>query len=89
MADPVSLSEAKAFLRVTHDDEDAPITTFLAAAKARIESETGLSLDETSPAPLRLAILYLVAQSYGGRGEINELSAPATAWISPYKRIGL
>jgi len=88
-SDPVLLSEAKAFLRVTHDDEDATIQLFLEAAKARIETEVGQTLTETAPAPLRLAILYLVAEAYDGRGDAQISAATIAAWISPYRRFSL
>lgn len=89
MSDPVLLSEAKAFLRVGHDDEDATIQLFLEAAKARIEREVGAALDATAAAPLRLAILYLVAEAYDGRGVAQTSAAALAAWISPYRRITL
>jgi uncharacterized phiE125 gp8 family phage protein len=42
--EPVSLSEAKAHLRVTHNDDDAYIATLIKTARATIESQTGLGL---------------------------------------------
>lgn len=47
-AGPVSLDEAKAFLRITYDAEDALIARFLTAARERVEEETGRALAEQS-----------------------------------------
>jgi len=84
MTAPVSLTEAKLFLRVEHGAEDGLIETMLAAARARVEGEVGLSLTSTSPAPLRLAILMLTLRAYE-RGEVEVDPAPVEAWIAPYR----
>ncbi|GGZ45539.1 head-tail connector protein [Asticcacaulis endophyticus] len=87
MSDPVSLIEAKLFLRVSHDEEDALIATLIAAASARLNAALGLVLDEASPAPLRLAVLNLVAEGYQSRGEMTLDSVEP--WISPYRQVRL
>lgn len=87
MADPVTLDEAKAFLRVTHDAEDGLITTVLAAARGLVEKELGVSLSEASPAPLRLAVMTLAAHAYDGRGW--DSLATLEPWIRPYRAVRL
>lgn len=84
MTAPVSLAEAKLFLRVGHDAEDGLIQTLIDAARARVQGDVGLSLTSTSPAPLRLAILMLTLRAYE-RGEAEMPIGPVEAWIAPYR----
>ena len=88
MTAPVSLTEAKLFLRIEHAAEDELIQTLIEAARARVEGETGLVLTSTSPAPLRLAILMLVLRAYE-RGDPEMAIAPVEAWIAPYRVVRL
>lgn len=88
MTAPVSLAEAKLFLRVENDAEDGLIQTLIDAAQARVEAEVGLTLLSTSPAPLRLAILMLALRAYE-RGDREIPVAPVEAWIAPYRVVRL
>ncbi|MGO4410147.1 MULTISPECIES: head-tail connector protein [unclassified Brevundimonas] len=88
MSAPVTLTEAKLFLRVEHEAEDGLIQTLIGAARARVEGEVGLSLTSTSPAPLRLAVLMLVLRAYE-RGESEMSVASVEGWIAPYRVVRL
>jgi uncharacterized phiE125 gp8 family phage protein len=43
-AEPITLAEAKAFLRVDHDDEDALIQTLIASARERLETHLNIAM---------------------------------------------
>lgn len=88
MTAPVTLAEAKLFLRVEHEAEDGLIQTLIDAARARVEGAVGLTLTSTSPAPLRLAILMLALRAYE-RGDREMSIAPVEGWIAPYRVVRL
>ena len=88
MTEPVTVAEAKVFLRVGHGGEDGVIQTLLDAAKVRVEGEVGVSLTSESPAPLRLAVMMLCLKAYE-RGD-GEMSVKAVeGWIAPYRGMRL
>ncbi|WJR76010.1 head-tail connector protein [Bradyrhizobium sp. NP1] len=64
----ITLDQAKAHLNVTTTFDDDLITDKLAAAKGWVTDYTGASVDlDTTPAPVREAVLQLTAQLYDNR----------------------
>lgn len=88
MTAPVSLAEAKLFLRVEHETEDGLIQTLIDAARSRVEGDVGVTLEPTSAAPLRLAVLMLVLRAFE-RGDREMSLQPVEAWIAPYRAVRL
>ena len=84
MSDPVTLAEAKAFLRVTHDAEDGLIGTLLSAAVQKVQARTGLAPHAGWAASLRVAVLQLVAESF----ERREDGSPG-GWLRGHQAVRL
>ncbi len=90
-AEPVTLAQAKAWLRVeSGDDEDALIAELIVAARMRAEAHAGRSFDAESPAPVRQAILQIVASFYEHRGgDAAPTPDSALALLAPYRNLKL
>lgn len=72
MADLVDLDEAKAFLRVEGDDEDATIMLMIAAASDAVR-DVASDWDGTgdTPARVKLAVLGRVASMFDARDNMD------------------
>ena len=86
---PITLAEAKVFLRVTDDVEEALVQLLIDAAVARVETATGLTLTEASPAPLRLCLLMLVAHGFEHREAAEAPMALVEPWLAPFRQVRL
>jgi hypothetical protein len=85
----ITLAEAKGFLRVADATEDALVGLLVEAAEARVGRATGLALTPASPAPLRLAVLRLVAHAYEHRDDSEPPPSLVEAWLAPYREARL
>ena len=86
---PITLAEAKAFLRVTDDAEDGLVQLLIDAATGRVEAATGLALTDESPAPLRLSVLMLVAHGFEHREAAEAPLALVETWLAPFRAVRL
>ncbi|MDO8295084.1 MAG: head-tail connector protein [Caulobacter sp.] len=86
---PITLAEAKAFLRVTDDAEDSLVQLLIDAAVARVETAAGLILTDMSPAPLRLALLMLIAHGFEHRETAEAPLALVEPWLAPFRTVRL
>jgi uncharacterized phage protein (predicted DNA packaging) len=96
MPEPITLIDAKHFLRVEHDDDDTLINALIATARLQVEARTGLDLTvDPVPEPLKQAIRLLAAHWYEHRGLTVEAAGQAPlpltvhTLLSPYKEVRL
>lgn len=87
----MTLEEAKAHLRVTHDLENILIQGYLDAALAHVANYLGDDLPSPMPAPVEAAVLLLVADLYINRERqtdkpLSENSAYALL-LNPYRNM--
>jgi uncharacterized phiE125 gp8 family phage protein len=69
--EPVSLADAKHFLRVAHDDDDDVIAALIAAARVHVEAQTRRALIEQ--------IWRLVRDAWPAAGRLPILPVPLIA----------
>jgi len=89
MPQSLTLAEARAFLRVPDASEDAVLTILIDAAEARVAAAAGVALAPSSPAPLRLSVLTLVAHAYEHRDAGEPSLSLVEPWLTPYRKARL
>ena len=72
--EPVTLDEAKAYLRVEHDDDDDVIAALIAGARVHVEAQTRRALITQS--------WRLIRDSWPASGRISILPAPLRALVA-------
>ena len=63
----LTVEQAKAHLRLQHDEEDAFLASLICQAQAVVEDYCRLAFDETAPQAVRLAVLLMVSHYYENR----------------------
>lgn len=96
MTEPVTLEEAKLYLRVGHDDEDALISDLIEAAREYCETYTEQVWQGNAMTPKRVkqAILILVADMYENReaqivGSIVAQNETVERLLFPIRAVGI
>ena len=100
MLEPIGLEEAKQHLKVTFDNEDVLISTFISAARNHCENELGLTITETNlvkgdevhPLPPVVISAMLIMTEYLYRRDDSEIPGTVSALLalSPYRyRLGV
>lgn len=81
----VTLADAKAHLRILHNDDDALVSSKILAAMAHLESLLGFEIEveyTTVPDDFKQAVLALVGHWYENREATGEhiFEAPLSVW---------
>ena len=68
----LTVEEAKAHLRLQHEEEDAYLASLILQAQAVAEDYCRVSFDETAPQAVRLAVLLMVSHYYENRDNLDK-----------------
>lgn len=91
MAGPVTLEEARAFLREASAEDDGILTNLLVAARDIVGAETGTDMAAADqPEALRQAVLLMLASLHAARlGEPSQVASEYARLIQPYRTVRL
>lgn len=87
MADIVTLSEAKLYLRVGHSDEDTTIALLISAASDAVRDvATGWDGEGEAPDRIKLAVLARVQVAFDNRGSV-EAGTGELPMLQPFRTL--
>jgi len=84
MAEPVTLTEIKEYLRIDSEEEDFLLAGLLLAAKEHCEDYLQAGLPSEVPTPVKQAVLILMGHFYEQRAGEN-IPKVVYALLSPYR----
>ena len=84
MAEPVTLAEAKEYLRIDSEEEDTLLAGLLLAAKEHCENYLQAALSSEVPTPVKQAMLILIGHFYEQRAG-EDIPNVVYVLLSPYR----
>lgn len=84
MAEPLTLTEIKDYLRIDGEEEDNLLTALCAAAIAHVENYLQAPLPSETPTPVKQALLILVGHFYEQRAG-EDIPKVVYVLLSPYR----
>ena len=84
MAEPVTLAEAKEYLRIDSEEENTLLAGLLLAAKEHCENYLQAALPREVPTPVKQAMLILIGHFYEQRAG-EDIPNVVYVLLSPYR----
>jgi len=84
MAEVLTLTEIKEYLRIDGEEEDSLLTALLLAAKEHCENYLQAPLSDEVPMPVKQALLILVGHLYEQRAG-EDIPKVVYTLLSPYR----
>ena len=84
MAEPLTLTEIKEYLRIDGEEENSLLTTLLSAAISHSENYLQAPLPSETPTPVKQALLILIGHFYEQRAG-EDIPNVVYVLLSPYR----
>ena len=84
MAEPLTLTEIKEYLRIDGEEENSLLTALLSAAVSHSENYLQAPLSSETPTPIKQALLILIGHFYEQRAG-EDIPNVVYVLLSPYR----
>ena len=84
MAEPLTLTEIKEYLRIDDEEENSLLTALLSAAISHSENYLQAPLPSETPTPIKQALLILIGHFYEQRAG-EDIPNVVYVLLSPYR----